>query len=182
MEAVQIQQKNASKIYRISRLFRLFFFVLIPVIPLGLALFWLNLNSLTPFFKDLLPVEVTAPLPLWILFLGFAGSMISVSILIWGLFILVKLFRLYEQNKIFTVANVRCYRKLGYVAFIFVPAKVASNTCIGVVLTLTQEQQRLQISFSSNELSILIISGLILLISWVMEEGRKLQTEQDLVI
>jgi hypothetical protein len=105
------------------------------------------------------------------------------SIDIAGLLTLIKLFKLYEKGKIFTRDNVRCFRRLGYILIIWTFTSVLYDVVISGILTHAPIKPLLfGMSLRSADFTTLIIGGIILVISWVMNEGCKLEEEQALTI
>jgi hypothetical protein len=185
-----------NKISRVSRKFRLLFQFLFFIEPIGLVLFWSLANSpmvqrliqaayggdktslflLTSFSDKLvnMPLDPTTRL------LGFMVSMLPVAITMFGLYQLVQLFRSYESGRIFTIENVKRYKKLGYTLFASVFGGLVYEALITWVVTFHNApgKREIAITFGSYDIITLIVGGIILLISWVMMEGQNLAEEQ----
>jgi hypothetical protein len=84
-----------------------------------------------------------------------------------GLFLLNRLFVLFERGSFYTAENVRCIKFLGFIT--------ASDWLVKSVLELMAKN----ISIDFNEL---FFGLFIVLIAWVMDEGRKIQEEQELTV
>jgi hypothetical protein len=78
-----------------------------------------------------------------------------------------RLFKLYEHSSFFTVGNVRCIKILGLV--------VTGDGLVQTILELLSPNPSL-------DFSKLFFGGLIMLIAWIMDEGRKIQEEQELTV
>ncbi|WP_020590964.1 DUF2975 domain-containing protein [Kiloniella laminariae] len=163
-----------------SRKYRFLFTLLLVLIPLLDLAYWGFFNHLPEGFHDDLPVAITGELTALPLLLAFVASLLPLSVTLYGLFILRKLFGLYEQGIIFAEENVRCFQKLGYCFIASVAAGFLFTPLASVALTFNNlpGQRELVLDLRSDDLLALIVGGIILLISWVMEEGQKLEDEQ----
>jgi hypothetical protein len=79
---------------------------------------------------------------------------------------------------------VQCYRRLGYILIAEAIANPIHGALLSIALTLHNlpGQRMLSIGLSSRDLTGAIMGGIVLVISWVMDEGRKLEEEQTLTI
>jgi Protein of unknown function (DUF2975) len=84
-----------------------------------------------------------------------------------GLIILNRLFKLYERSSFFAVGNVRFIKILGLV--------VTGDGLIQTILELLSPH-------GSLEFDKLFLGGMIILIAWIMDEGRKIREEQELTV
>jgi hypothetical protein len=93
---------------------------------------------------------------------------------------LAKLFGHYERGEIFTRSVVNSIRATGLALLAF-PAVALINSIAGVVLvkTLTPQLDFMDISINVN---MLFAAVLLLMVSWIMDEGRKLHEESALTI
>lgn len=180
MEDVMVVDDELGHIRRASRRFGLLFQVLVVLVPLLNLLFWVSFNDLPPSFLANLPVSPTGSLPAPILVAGFMASLLPIGVMVFGLMTLRTLFRLYEDGIIFSAANVRCFRRLGYAFIAWVLANVIYTPVLSIIITAINPpgEKALVVQFGSPQLSALVIGGIILLIAWVMDEGRKLKDEQ----
>lgn len=101
------------------------------------------------------------PLPVFLVGavqLGLLGS---------GLIVLNRLFALYERGDFFKTGNIRCIKWLGLIV-------------MGVSIT----QTLLELMAHQNHLdgSGLVFGFLVVFIAWIMDEGRKIQEEQELTV
>jgi hypothetical protein len=133
---------------------------------------------------ELLPEFVRLPLPALSCLLGFIVSMIPGGISIYGLTILIRLFRLYHQGKIFHFDNVSCLQILSRVLIAVCFAGILTDTLMSLALTIhhREGERMLSIGMSSSDLIALIIGYILSIIARVMLEGCKLQQEQDLTV
>jgi hypothetical protein len=82
-------------------------------------------------------------------------------------FVLLRLFWFYSKGIIFSEKNINCIRVQGY--------------CLIIGNFIDLEMQRF-IRDSSVSLSPIIFGLLIIFIAWIMDEGRKIQEEQELTV
>lgn len=179
-----MEKQGRLRIQRVSRRFRILFVVLIFCAPILDLLYWMLFNYLPEGLLVGLPTLPQGSLSSWSLFLGFTVSLIPLTVALYAMAILAKLFGLYEQAVIFSRDNVLLFRRLGYALIAWVVASMLFTTLISMVLSFGNPPgQRLVVAeFSVSEFTMLIMAFIVLLISWVMDEGRKLQDEQRYTI
>ena len=179
-----------NKIMLVSRFFRVLFQITFLAVPICLILYWLNApypllilgNSIS---MDLIPhgmpnFPVILHLSNQTKFLGFLVSLIPATLILVVCYLLIKLFRLYEKNEIFSLNNIIYLRKVATVVIlgelVFLPIYQGLLS-----LVLTWNYSFHFVVFSVN-FSILLLSLLLVLISWIMAEGFKLQDEQQYTV
>jgi hypothetical protein len=181
------------KIQCVSKFFRLllqiFFLVSIPIFILG----WLNapyplhlfVHSIKlNFIPHVYVHHILHPLSAGEKILAFAVSSIPFAITLFILWSLIKLFKLYEQGKIFTLHNVHCYRNIAYALFLSQAIHPIYEFVMGLVLTLhnPKGQRIAAISLDQANFSIILIALFMILISWIMSEAYSLQEDHQLTI
>ena len=179
------RKENREKIQGASRRLRYLLSVAICLMPVINAIFWLNMNRMPDLVhRKIIPFAVTMPMPLTSLVLGFLVTMLPTGMTMVGAYYLRRLFLLYEQGQIFLLANVRCFKKLSWVLIWSFAVDIVSRSLLSVVLSLPNPsgQRIVTVELSSSDLTVLLIGGILAVISWVMEEGRNLQEEQDLTV
>jgi hypothetical protein len=131
-----------------------------------------------------LPVPLDPDLPRLARLGGFAISMIPGAVLMYILAQLARLFRLYEQGLYFTRANVAVFQRLGWSILAWNGATFLQTSGLGIVLTLHRPtgQRLLVLSLKSEEVMVALVGLVVLTISWVMDEARKIEEEQALII
>jgi len=177
--------KNIDKIRRASRRLHYLLIAIAWILPLINVLMWSIVNSLPEDITSrMLPHFVNLPLPLQARALGFVTTMIPTCIAICGLFYLMRLFELYEKGQIFSSANVRCFRNLSRVLIVWSGVGIVYRALLGVALTLHHPpgQRILSLSLGSPDLTALLLGGILAVIAWVMEEGQRLQEDQELTV
>jgi hypothetical protein len=112
--------------------------------------------------------------------LAFLASLLPVSVAVYGLGTLRSLFKLYENGIMFSSDNVRYFHRLGYVCIAWVIANAVFTTLISAIITFGNPpgERAIVAQFGTSDMANLIIGAIVLLISWVMDEGRKLEDEQ----
>jgi hypothetical protein len=99
-------------------------------------------------------------------------------------FFLFKLFTLYQQGKVFTLANSHCFKNIARTLFAWIALNLFYPIVVTLFIRLTGLSSELAIymSISSREF-IYLLSGLIIYVmSWVMADACNLKKEQELVI
>ena len=96
----------------------------------------------------------------------------------------MRLFRLYEQGQIFRDSNVRCFRNLSRVLIWWFAAGIVQKSLLSIALTLHNPpgQRIITVELGSPDLTALLLGAILAVIAWVMEEGRKLQEDQDFTV
>lgn len=176
---------NRKRIQQASRRLRYTMAALIGIVPVINGAVWLAMNILPKGFPDtMLPGYVSLPLPLSGRLLAFAASMIPTGVAMAGIYYLMRLFQLYEQGDIFKLSNVRCFGKLSRVLLLWFAAGIVHQPLLSIALTLHNPpgHRMLTIGFGSPDLTALLLGLILAVIAWVMEEGRKLQEEQELTV
>lgn len=118
-------------------------------------------------------------------FIGFMGSLVGVLPILLGLFVLKTVFQNYKKGEIFNIFNARHYKYLGWLFFLdAIIAKPLSGMLMVLAVTLTHPPGHhwIQIGYGTPSLEALFCGVLVIVISWVMVEGYKLQEEQKFVI
>jgi hypothetical protein len=177
-----------QRIQSISARFRILFklaLVSVPVLNLVLWTFYDKLPSevtitLLPHYLNLTDININPTTKL----MSFFASMLQVSVVMYALVILLKLFKNYQQGIIFSLENVYFYRKLGYSVFAWFISDKLVDVLVSFILTFqnTVGQRQVSVRFGSSDLVALAVGALIILIAWVMNEGHKLNEEQSLTI
>lgn len=117
--------------------------------------------------------------------IGLGGSLIGFLPLFWGLIILKQLFKNYREGDVFTAINARKYKTLGWLCviggFITLPL---SNMLMVLSATLSNPpgHRYISINFGTPNLEVILVGAIIILISWIMTEGFKLQEEKNFTI
>jgi len=119
--------------------------------------------SLPPFSR----YSSARAIPTSLLILGF----FRVGFLFTGAFVLNRLFRFFASASFFTATNTTCIKWLGYL--------VISDWVVAKFLHVIGSRA-LTIGF--DDFAKLAVGFLVILIAWIMDEGRKIQEEQELTV
>jgi len=177
-----------SKITRTSNTINFIFKSLIILYPAVIICMWFGLIAIPSGFFTFsrLPIVVDfGALEPSIQLAGCAIQLLSAIATIMGFYYLSQLFTLYSKNIIFSLQNMLLIRKIGYtfVAQVLVSIMI-TQPVLSFVLTkdAIPGQRFISSGIGSDEISNLLIAGIVILISWIMAEGRKLADEQALTI
>lgn len=116
--------------------------------------------------------------------LGFLVCSIPMAVELFIVYSLIKLFRLYEHDEIFSINNVRYIRNIGYALLVSELINPIYQALMGIVLTMHNPPGHhfFGITWGSNNAAIILMAFMIILISWIMAEGCKLSEDQQLTI
>lgn len=117
-------------------------------------------------------------------FLGFAVDMLKGSAVMYAIWALIKLFRLYEIGLYFTKDNVSCFKTISSALIYLVIAGIVTPPLTSLILTMNNPpgQHVLELSFQSTDLTALIVGGILRVIAGVMENAQNLLEEAELTI
>jgi len=177
--------KNTQRITVVSRKLRLVCAGSIFCLPLLCALFWALFNRISAIVPMIpLPVRVDHDLPALTRFLAFLCDLLPLGVIVYALMRLKTLFLLYERGSIFTGQNVQCFRSLGRALIVWVGCDIVNRSLLGIVLTLDNPpgKRLLVIGLDGGDFTGIFVGVAVLIISWVMDEARKIQEEQALII
>lgn len=172
-----------NKISKISHRFSLLFKALLIIYPLMVIAMWLGgFDIPIPYlsFTKLPPVGVDLHTLRFILrFWGCVIELFPTMIIMLGFYYLIQLFKLYANNIIFGPENVKLIKYIGYTLIGQVIISFITQPLLSIVLTLDAApgHHMITLGIGSDEISNMIIGGIVVLISWIMEEGRKLEEE-----
>lgn len=172
-----------SKHYKIetfSRRLRYTLYALLGLVPALTVFFWLNVNSLPEFFPVNLPVSIDRELSIGTRLLALLVSGLPLALKMVGILTLIRLFRLYERGVIFSEDNVACFRRLGKLLILWFFCVPVYQLMLSFCLTFQNPPGERVIAFGlgSADATVLIAGMMVLVISWVMDEGRALEDEQ----
>lgn len=176
--------EHPNRIEALSRKLRYILSSILVLVPTATVLYWTFFNILPASLRDNLPLTIEQNLSLGVKFLALSVSAIPMTIKIAGVWILIKLFRLYEQGHIFTSSNVGCVRNLGKILIIWFVSTPIHIALLSIVLTFQNEpgERILAVRLESADVTALLVGVMLLVISWVMDEGRKLEDEQQYIV
>ncbi|WOF75421.1 DUF2975 domain-containing protein [Parvibaculaceae bacterium PLY_AMNH_Bact1] len=174
--------ERTERIKRTSRRFQRLTIALMGLLPLtaGLAWAFIDLNELDFGYT----AEEVGPLTSFERWSAAALSIVPLSVSLFALYNLQKLFALYAKGKFFDSENVRCFRNMGWALVAVVPLDILFNSALSVLLSLDQPagERMLAVSLSSDDLGIAIVGAVIIIVSWVMAEAADLSQENAQII
>lgn len=174
-----------NKIKCISFILRMVFIVLFCALPVYTFCFWLT-NGYP--FGSSLPIVILGyagpPLPAisslasHTKFIAVLLNLIPLAIYMAIAGFLVRLFRLYEQGQIFTLQNVKSIRYIGITMLLGKLISPVYIFLLSYIMTRNTPYPFAYIRFDLHDITMAIAALVIILISWIMEEGHKLHEEQ----
>jgi hypothetical protein len=190
-----------DRIQKVSSYLLIVFNVLLIALPLLAIIQWLfielKISDVPSFINFFGLLERTVQTPEGIVnlstihwtpllkILGFSADILNLIPLILSLFVLKSIFRNYQKGEIFSMANATQYRRLGWLFLLdALLIKSLSNTLLVLAVTLTNPpgHRYITVSFGTPNMTALFCGILVIVISWVMLEGYKLQEEQKLTV
>lgn len=178
-----------QKIQSYSRKIRCTIQLLICLLPLGVIYYWMTAQTEMDFISRFGIVSVTheisayTALPLTIETRVFAiiASFLPVGVLLYGMSVLVKLFRRYETGDIFSVDTANYYRRLGFAFFFWVIANLVFGGLISVILSFNNPpgERILSLSLGSVDIVTVLCGFMILTVGWVMREAQLIAEEHQ---
>lgn len=181
-----------DRIVSVSRIFRILFIIVFILVPLFSIVSWMitpdavQIGTST-FGLQYSPIPVDLHIALLtpgVKVLAFFVDILVVAPNMLLLFFLIKLFGNYQKEKIFTLENVKLIRNVGYTMLVWQIMTPIHQMLLSVVLTMHNPpgQHIIEASFSSTNLAVLLIAFIVILISWIMGVGHRLQEEQEYTV
>lgn len=194
-----------NKIKNVSQFFRLVFQIIFLAIPVLLIISWvyapeklvllagsIKLNAIPASYngshiytaQGLPEKSILHTLSIGEKSLGCLISAIPMMVKMFILYLLIKLFKLYENGDIFSISHVRYIRKIGYALLMGQLIEPFYQFAMGFVLTMRNPPHHhyAAITLDQTNIGILLTALLVILISWIMAEGCNLHEEQQLTI
>jgi hypothetical protein len=182
-----------NRIKRISRSLKWLFTGMMAVPPLAACVVWLFLDhwlakdggtSLSLMGSIPPNIPVLGPITGGMKGLGLLVTLAPVGLQMALFWYLARLFGLYQQGAIFTIESVGCLRRVG--AFLLIGAIVQPfhGALVTLVLTMNNPagQHMITLGLSGDPIGKAMTALVVFLISWIMDEGRKLQEDQALTV
>lgn len=183
MAPVNIMSERNSTLERIQsagRWLQVFALLLMLLTPTSFAYAWMSQGPLALVTIPAgIAVDAGNLTPLALVVVTILAAFVPALHLL-ALYFLYRLFRLYAQGAVFSAANVAAIRAMGYVLIAIDPLRILVKILTGPVLSrfaVTEGYLNLELCLSMS-----IVGIFVLLISYVMELGRSLKENDDLVI
>lgn len=176
---------HSLSLYQFSKRLKRTFIMLLIMSPVLSILTWVFINH---FSADLLgkflPVKPNGELLVSSQLLGFAAHLFPLSVIMFGLYNLIKLFSLYERGIVFDSKNVLIIRRLGYAMILWFFSLIIYSAFVSIALTLHNPpgQRMLVIDVSLLNFSSMFIGLVLLALAKVMQKGQELTNEYAKVI
>lgn len=178
-----------NKIQRFSFFLRVFFQIAFILWPIMVICYWAFSQYLIPNFTHLISLipanlEILHPITATDVFWGIVISILPSIIIMTILYFLINLFKLYEQGKIFTLQNVKYLKHIGITMLIGQVVNFVYEGLISFALTFHNPHGH-QVSsfyFGTDDIYNIVIAIMIIVISWIMAEGCKLQDENQYTV
>jgi hypothetical protein len=200
-----VRRNQMDRIKLVSLFFRIVFQIIFIALPVLLIVSWIyapnelillagfiKLNAIPATYSGMhtyIPHNAPEKVILHTLSLDekSVGCLISTIPMIIEMFIvylLIKLFKLYEKGEFFSINHVRYIRNIGYALLVGQLVEPFYQFVMGLVLTLNNPPHHhyAAITLDQINIGILFTALLVILISWIMAEGCKLREEQQLTI
>ena len=179
------------KIQYVSKIFKWLFILISIALPLLFLFFWVMAPSLglladntlvLHFFHE--PVNTLLYLPFATKLLSLLICLIPLAIHMLLLYFLIRLFQRYERFDIFSLKSVKYLKYIGVTLLIGQLLQPIYQMLLSLTLTWHNPpgERVAAIFFSDADIGILLAAGFIILISWIMAEGYKLQEDQNYTI
>ncbi|WP_428025682.1 DUF2975 domain-containing protein [Arcobacter sp.] len=178
---------NMSKIKKVSKLFNLLLTGLLIILPIYYILYWLFINSLSESLinVNIGPVpECSNALSVNLQIIGFISSLLPLSALIYGIIHIKKLFLFYQEGITFSLEQVILFKKVSKALALWIVFSIIYESIKSILFSWDNPvgERILEIGFNGNQIGIVIISIVILVIAWIMDEGRILSEENKLIV
>ncbi|WP_432738195.1 DUF2975 domain-containing protein [Maridesulfovibrio sp. FT414] len=178
-----------DKIKKMSTVLKYVFWLLLILIPLTESLGWILFDGFDGWaVPDVLfslegenfPLELSMTSRL----LGMLATSPCVLLDMFCVWQMMRLFSLYSQGRIFTGENSSCYRRAAWALLgseILYPL-VQAGASLAVSMDNPVGERFVSIGFNDANLGSIVVACVVLAVSWVMDEGRKLQEDAELTI
>ena len=173
--------KNIS---RTSRRYRYLLQLLFFLIPLSYMVFWFFIDNFADDLGIYTKYVISEGFSVQMKLAGFCISMLRGAVVMYGINVLIRLFRLYEKGTFFMHENVACFKKLSNALLLWVGAVFLTTPLTGLILTMhnPEGQRMIELSLQSADLTALITGGILRVIAVVMENAQNLQEDMELTI
>ncbi len=179
-----------DKIRRMSIFLKYMFWLVLVLIPISEVFGWLYLDGTGEFFLspeglgDFFMEPEVEGIGDNGRFLGLAASLPLILLDMFSMWQMTKLFTLYSAGKIFTVENTLCFSRAAW-AFLLselVAPFVQAGATAAATMHNAVGERVISVGIDDADLGNVLVACVVLAISWVMDEGRKLNEEAELTV
>ena len=178
---------NLSKIKNFSHWCCFLVLFLLMMLPFYYLLYWAFINfwpqKLIMVNTPSVPL-IPHPLPLKLQTIGFVASLFPLSALIYGLLNIRRLFFLYKEGEIFSFKHVKIFKNISKAFMFWACFAIVYESVKSILFSVGNPpgSRVVEIGISSGQIMALLIGIIIIVIAWVMDEGRLLIEEQQLTV
>jgi len=172
--------RRLQNIKRVSRLMAAACLVLIAVLPIGAAGYWVWADTTELAVRaDLAPDSIQAPLKVWQRVVGALITGVPLALMLFGLWQARNCFNLFASGKVFTAQAVQYLRRFSFWVLASTVAGLIVVPAISVLLTYYNEPgtRQLAISFGSDQVFVLFAAGMVWLMAAIIGQGLSLAEE-----
>lgn len=182
-----------KKIRFISQCFFWLFIIIFIAMPILSVVFWIHApdllylaNKSLGFSINEIPkgIDILHTLSATTKLLAFTVDLIPLILNMLVVYFLIRLFALFKKGELFSLNNVICIKRTGIFLLVGQLVNPFYEAAISAVLTYGNPpgHRYAAATLSGTNIGIILVSILIILISWIMAEGCKLQEEQRLTV
>lgn len=171
-----------------SRLIRYVLLFIILCMPILTTAFWLYFESLPAYLiLHFVPLHgYAAVFTKQSQLFGFLASLLPISVVMYGLFTLARIFSNYANNNIFDNYNTALFKRLGYSCLAFLVAYYAYNILVSLAFSAQAmdftSQYIGEIYISISDFFILLLSFLFFVMAWVTKVSCNLAEDHLQII
>ena len=182
--SVEASTASRERIQRISRRLAGLCVLLAIGVLVAVVLYWTLADATSMGWRWLGGITEPRELTPAVRIVGLAAMLLPVAAVIAGLLHLRRLFRLYSGGLMFGAKNVAALRGVGWSCISFGAAQVLFRPLVSVGLTAFNPagQRVVTVGVDTGTVVALVLGGVFLVITWVMDEARKIDEEQALTV
>ena len=173
------------KIINLSRKLKFFLKLTMLGLPIVHLLYWMFVSeqNLSTALLSSMPLD-SIHLSLLNRIMGYIISLVPVSMVLYILLQLCKIFDNYEKQQIFCLDNARRYKKLGVTLFGLALANFLTDAILSVVMSWQNAptERYLAVGFGAGQIYPIIFGLSIYVISFIMYEAHVMEKEQKYTI
>ncbi len=178
---------NISKIKKVSKLFYILLTGVLIAVPLYYIFYWVFINSLSESFININiePVpESQNILSIKLQIAGFISSLLPLSALMYGVFYTRKLFASFKEGVVFSLEQVVLFKKISKALVLWIVFSIVYEGIKSIIFSFDNPvgERVVSLGVSSSQMGILFISIVVLVIAWIMDEGRIINEENKLTV
>lgn len=170
---------NTRKLQNLSASMAVCCALLMISLPVSVIWFWadLDLTSL-PFARPGIVLDMQYISMSQIVFAG-SLSMLTTLLMVYGLWRLRLLFKLFQRGELFCNESARHLNQFSLVLLISAIVVPATRAAQSIILTIGNPPGKtmLVVEIGASEISVFFISATFFVITWILQEGQRLATE-----